>query len=254
MRAFSLVELSIVLVILGLLTGGILAGQSLIRAAEVRSVTTGFQKYQAAIYTFRDKYMNLPGDTNNAVNFWLSAGGNGADSTCYMAQTSSSPATCNGDGDGLIQNGPAANAERFLSWKHLANAGLIEGSYTGKTAGAAGTSSYAPGTNVSQGRINNSFFDLFYNSNNPSFWITGSAVGNAIHTYGPSSSNYGFLAPEEAWNIDTKLDDGNPVYGAIFTTKRTSATGPNCVTTDTTSAVYDLQNTSKTCLLALVLR
>ena len=48
MRGFSLVELSIVLVILGLLTGGILTGQTLIRAAELRSVTTEFQRFQAA--------------------------------------------------------------------------------------------------------------------------------------------------------------------------------------------------------------
>ena len=67
---FSLVELSIVLVILGLLTGGILAGQNLIRAAELRSVTTQFQNYHAAVMTFRDKYFALPGDMANAEDFW----------------------------------------------------------------------------------------------------------------------------------------------------------------------------------------
>ena len=68
-QGFSLVELSIVLVILGLLTGGILTGQSLIRAAELRSVTTEFQKYQTAMMTFRDRYMALPGDMRNATAF-----------------------------------------------------------------------------------------------------------------------------------------------------------------------------------------
>ena len=68
--AFSLVELSIVLVILGLLTGGILSGQSLIRAAELRSVTTEYSRYTAATYSFRDKYFALPGDMSNAESFW----------------------------------------------------------------------------------------------------------------------------------------------------------------------------------------
>ncbi|MGB1540395.1 MAG: prepilin-type N-terminal cleavage/methylation domain-containing protein, partial [Rickettsiales bacterium] len=63
---FSLVELSIVLVILGLLTGGILGGQSLIRAAELRSVSKEYEKYQTAINIFKDKYFALPGDFNNA--------------------------------------------------------------------------------------------------------------------------------------------------------------------------------------------
>ena len=60
---FSLVELSIVLVILGLLTGGILAGQSLIRAAELRSISTDYSRYIAAVQAFRDKYFALPGDS-----------------------------------------------------------------------------------------------------------------------------------------------------------------------------------------------
>ena len=69
-KAFSLVELSIVLVILGLLVGGILTGQSLIRAAELRSVTTEFSQYQTAVMTFRDKYFAIPGDMKNARDFW----------------------------------------------------------------------------------------------------------------------------------------------------------------------------------------
>lgn len=74
-NAFSLVELSIVLVILGLLTGGILAGQNLIRAAELRSVTTQLQQYQTALQTFRNKYFALPGDMTKATDFWTSAFG-----------------------------------------------------------------------------------------------------------------------------------------------------------------------------------
>ena len=72
--AFSLVELAIVLVILGLLTGGILSGQALIAAAEVRKAATQFTRYQAAVWTFRDKYFAMPGDMTNADKFWTAAG------------------------------------------------------------------------------------------------------------------------------------------------------------------------------------
>jgi prepilin-type N-terminal cleavage/methylation domain-containing protein len=69
-KGFTLVELSIVLVILGLLAGGVLAGQSLIRAAELRSVTTQLEQYSTAIYAFRDRYFAIPGDEEFARRAW----------------------------------------------------------------------------------------------------------------------------------------------------------------------------------------
>ncbi len=149
-KAFSLVELSIVLVILGLLTGGILAGQSLIRAAELRSTMADISRFSTAVRTFQDKYFALPGDMNNATRFWGSAGGTGSDAACMAFTTS--PATCNGNGEGWIETAIIAADERFLAWEHLANAGLIEGSYTGRDGSATQGDVYdanhnIPGTN-----------------------------------------------------------------------------------------------------------
>lgn len=95
-RGFSLVELSIVLVILGLLTGGILAGQSLIRAAELRSYITDVQRYPAAVNAFKDKYFAYPGDMANATKFWGALGGDGTgnDAACQALSASGLP-TCN---------------------------------------------------------------------------------------------------------------------------------------------------------------
>ena len=61
-RGFTLIEMSIVLVIIGLIVGGILVGQNLIRAAEVRATVSQVEKYQAAVATFREKFGALPGD------------------------------------------------------------------------------------------------------------------------------------------------------------------------------------------------
>ena len=115
-QGFSLVELSIVLVILGLLTGGILTGQSLIRAAELRSVTTEFQKYQTAAMTFRDRYFALPGDMRNATDFW------GAMTNCGAASPAGTGTqTCNGNGNGSIDTATASGrtGENFGFWRQL---------------------------------------------------------------------------------------------------------------------------------------
>src|ERR1700735_2969244 len=61
-RGFTLIELSIVLVIIGLIVGGVLVGQDLIRAADVRAQISQIEKYQTAVNTFRGKYGYLPGD------------------------------------------------------------------------------------------------------------------------------------------------------------------------------------------------
>jgi prepilin-type N-terminal cleavage/methylation domain-containing protein len=68
-QGFTLIELSIVLVIIGLIVGGVLVGQDLIRAAAVRGQISQIEKYQTAVNTFRTKYDGLPGDLSNAANF-----------------------------------------------------------------------------------------------------------------------------------------------------------------------------------------
>ncbi len=213
--AFSLVELSIVLVILGLLVGGILAGQSLIRASELRSVTTEHGRYTTAVHAFRDKYFSIPGDMSNATSFWgIAAGTLGNDVTCQNF-VSTSAATCNGNADGTI-NLPSNEMYRF--WQHLSNAGLIEGQYTGTANGGAYI--HTPGTNAPLGKLSSA-----------STWSTAT---NATATSGSSSTYDGLIGSyflyggkragmpelavlkgEELWNIDTKTDDGKPAFGKL---------------------------------------
>ena len=116
--AFSLIELSIVLVILGLLVGGILAGQSLIEAASLRAIGTEAEKYGIAINSFRVKYNALPGDFADAEKYW------GSDTSCpWVVSTTPKTATCNGGGDGKIERrGDYRYYEVYRVWQHLANA------------------------------------------------------------------------------------------------------------------------------------
>jgi prepilin-type N-terminal cleavage/methylation domain-containing protein len=241
-NAFSLVELSIVLVILGLLTGGILTGQNLIRAAELRSVTSQFQAYQTATMTFRQKYFALPGDIRNATDFWEEA------ATCpgALATPSTDQSTCNGDGNGLIQNQEIVSGntsdEMFRFWQHLANAGLIEGSYTGVRAHA--TNQYSEiGWNVPKGKIGASGWSTYhwpdttinvYPESYGQFMVLGADTGTSV-TSAP------ILYAEEMWNIDKKIDDGLPAYGIVFS--RDSTARPDCVTSTTASdATYKLDS------------
>lgn len=250
---FSLIELSIVLVILGLLTGGILGGQSLIRAAELRAVTTEYSRYYAATHAFKDKYFQLPGDMNNATSVWGVAGGTGNDTTCR--DTASTDAkTCNGNGDNMINAWTGAR-EMFRFWQHLANAGMIEGSYTGRhdstDALKALAGSNAPATKVNASGV---WFAYYYGS-------IPAGVGNMFQgEYGNgfelavqgASNPYGVIVkPEEIWNIDTKIDDGKPGAGKLYA--RGGGGISNCTTavTDTSAAAaaadYKLTNNTLAC-------
>lgn len=250
MRGFSLVELSIVLVILGLLTGGILTGQTLIRAAELRAVTTEFQRYQGAVNTFRDKYFAIPGDMRNATAFWGVAAGTGDDAAC-IAASGIGALTCNGDGDGNvgIANSNTIVYETFRFWEHLSNAGLIEGSFTG-IAGANSTVHGVLGENVPVSKLSNAGFSVRNLGSLPESnagWYEDD-YGNVFH-FGSTTAEVHTLSAaisaEEAWNIDTKLDDGRPSYGNVM-----SAENPPCTTSnDKELGEYNLTDTSISCTI-----
>lgn len=250
-----MVELSIVLVILGLLTGGILAGQSLIRAAELRSVTSDLQRYSTAIFTFRDKYLALPGDMTNATRFWGIRGGTTGNDTACWHTLGSYTGTCNGDGNGRIQGTDVTEAERYLVFQHLALAGLIEGSYTGASTVNNDIGAYAP-INVPRGRLSNSAWSILFFlgplSGDPQLFDNPYNI-NVIRL--SVNAGYTILKPEEAWNIDTKNDDGKPGTGVMWVYKNTSTFNPACATSNVTStAEYNVTNTSVACSLNLTIR
>lgn len=216
---FSLVELSIVLVILGLLTGGILAGQSLIRAAELRSVTTEYARYVSSVQMFRDKYFALPGDFRDSTRFWGRLNGN-ADCVSNSSAAIATPGACDGNGSGLLDDASAGNVsgETTQLWRQLSIAGLAEGSYTGIT-GAAGRNDCPLAISCPRSRFSNAGWSARYIGN-----FGGDAFryaldyGHYFHFGGYISNGEmagTLLKPEEAWNIDLKADDGMPGQGKI---------------------------------------
>ncbi|SMC59190.1 prepilin-type N-terminal cleavage/methylation domain-containing protein [Novosphingobium sp. B1] len=248
--AFSLVELSVVLVILGLLTGGILGGQALIRAAELRSVSTEYSRYVAAAQSFRDKYFALPGDMPNATLFWGVQ--HATPSTC-ATQASIDQRTCDGNGNGRIEYTAVSSNEMFRYWQHLANAGLIEGTYSGVSAipSPAGFGCI-PGTNCPLSRVSNGSWSSYFLGTQIGHgqWFDGT-YGNAIFfgnsRNGVTYSASGAITPEEAWNLDTKMDDGRPTIGNVVVWKNLVNNG--CTTNDTNAADFVLASRNTACAL-----
>jgi len=240
----------------GLLVGGILAGKSLIRASELRAVGTESQRYATAVNAFRNKYLGVPGDLSNATQFW------GLDSTTNCTSNSgaslASPGTCDGDGSGFINSGLSGNAtgERFQIWRHMALAGLIEGNYTG-TAGPLGLADSLGGINSPASKLGGTFWSAGSSSNfigNGTWYAMdyGNLFRNAVISGGTGQPDGATLRPAEAWNIDTKMDDGQPAYGAIVARfwNNTCTTAVTGVTSNTNlDARYRLEDDTIQCQL-----
>jgi len=112
---FTLVEIAIVLVIIGLLLGGILKGQELINSAKVKNLANDFRTIPTYIYAYQDKFKSLPGDDSNVVS--------------HVGATAT-PATTGAVGNGVIEGSPlttTATAESFLFWQHVRLANLAAG-------------------------------------------------------------------------------------------------------------------------------
>jgi len=245
-KGFSLLELSIVLVIIGLIAGGIVAGSAMIRAAELRAVLTEYQQYQTATHTFRDKYLGLPGDIRNANAFWTDATDGDGNGTITMVNNSGS----NGDMD----------FEMFGFWEQLALAELISGTYDGQSGPTAGWDSDI-GDNVPASKLSGAGWAM---KNDSAVDFSSAAVFEGTYgvnlRFGAEAGNTlpttGIISPEELWNLDTKIDDGKPGRGNI----RAREASTNCHTAGTSTtlpladvAEYNLTSTDSSACSAIFL-
>ena len=112
-KGFTLVEIAIVLVIIGLLLGGILKGQEMITQAKIKNIISDFSGISAAFHGYQDRYRALPGDDLGAAARWATA-----------------PAATQGDGNGVVSGtynnagaACAANVEACSWWDHLRRSG-----------------------------------------------------------------------------------------------------------------------------------
>ncbi len=190
-KGFTLVELSIVIVIIGLLIAGVTAGRNIVQSAKLQSIVSETNKFMVAYNTFKLQYNAKPGDMSNAQTFWASA--------------------TQGDGNGSIGNGNTSinSSEGFAFWQHLALASLIEGTYTGVIG-----SGVVIGKNVPKANYKTTATYYVYSS---TLW-SNYAAGNSIVLSGTTSSGYDDyqVLVNDAYNLDKKIDDGVPYLGRII--------------------------------------
>jgi len=200
---FTLVEIAIVLVIIGLLLGGILKGQEMINQARIKNAINDFNGITVAVTSYQDRYRALPGDDPNADTRW----------------TTQAPAK--GDGNGIVgglyndtTTAPnTANGESRLFWQHLRIAGFVPGQTV-----APGALQQPP--NAASGIIG------VQNAVNP-------GVGLGFTGLTVCSSN---IPDKVASAVDTQMDDSNSQTGQVRAQLQNSS-NPDLGTTPATSYV-----------------
>lgn len=235
---FTLVELSIVLVIIGLVVGGIFLGQDILAAAAMRAQLAQLDKYNSAVHSFQNKYLGLPGDLK--LSYANSFG---------FVTTSCDGSQGKRDGNGVIEGAAFPypnNEDQFLGetgmfWEDLSQAGFIDGAFPGNSATARAcntdttlitltTGTYYVGDFIPAAKIGlGNFIYVYsgngassanvlnppgYSSNNDNWFGISAVTGTGVNGWSMNSNES--IPVYYAYNIDTKIDDGIATTGNVI--------------------------------------
>lgn len=251
-NAFTLVELAIVLIIIGLITGGLVGAQSLIESSKISSTIQQIQKMNTAINAFEHEFDEMPGDMTNAYDYFGSRCGN---------NTNSYHTGCNGDGDKCIDGSTSQNCVAQANVVGDQRKLLLHLSLSEIMPELFRLVNQSTETNCSPGvSFETSEFGGIYQvaSETPSKYY--------MYYYNYASVNHNGLicdfvenddlfTPKQLKKIDMKLDDGNAISGritSIWNPEDNSYSSSDCA--NTTSGQYNLTNNEKNCGMRAELR
>jgi prepilin-type N-terminal cleavage/methylation domain-containing protein len=203
-RGFTIIELSVVLVVVALLAGGVMVGRDLIGAARIRQTMSDKDKIIQSTRIFKDKYFCLPGDCRAATSFF------GSDpQSCGPRGKTPKTQTCNGNGDEKIN----IVDETMLIWQHLNAAGLWRGPFRG---GYAASPIFIDAYSLPVTPLNSGLFYDVGHADNMSgvLRLDGLPYVNHHITFN-SDAVRPSIRPTEAQAVDTKYDDGKPASGSM---------------------------------------
>ncbi len=212
---FSILEMTIVLVIVGMLIGLALKGQDLLASVQLKDAQQDLRAFETAFATFRERYQALPGDFASASR--------------RLPARDGIPIV-NGNGNGRIET----PAEQVQFWQHLALSGVVKKIRIEQNARAR------IGETLPAARIGGGYTvveEKVYASRR--LWIRLAATAEPR-----LDDASGVLTPAAAYQVDNELDDGNPKTGKIV------AQGPGCVDQND----YRPDDEEKTCVLYMALR
>ena len=221
---FTLVELAVVMIIIGLLIGGVLKGQELVKNAQITATISQLKGVDAATSTFRDMYNGVPGDLRNAGNRIPGCGDSAICSTPGAAADSGNSQLNSAPGAA-----PAAEAQAFFI--QLALADLLTGIDTSATACTAWGLCFPEAKAGSGAGLQVGYYG-------------GAATLGAAAAGVPPRGHYvtiqtdpglavnetasqAALTPNQAARIDSKVDDGNPTTGSVVSGSLAGCRGTN---------------------------